>query len=391
MASENAVIVRKSFWVGMGLATAALFIFIISFLWWKETPIIWNTVDGKPALGMPNIELIKTLRFGKYTTAVAWSSDGRYLATSEYYDKVVRIWDAKSWHQLHVITKKTMGANRMLFMADDKTLIVSSTQLGDDRSAITLIDALSGEVIRQVDGPNEISGPDGWAMANQPRDFDLSHDGKYLFVNHRAEQAQKAGVYVYDTKTWNIVSFLRPKWGVMALAAGPLDDQLVTSDAKGSVQLWTVSSAQLMEEFPVTSASLKSIAVEEGGNRVIAGQSGAGRRRDEVSGDIVPYGDKDTLRLWNLKTKKKIASAILSPQIRSVRWWREGGIVVASGGDRRLVVYSVSDLREIAVLREFLSGCMDIAFSHDGGLLAVAGDDEVLIYSIESGENPDGD
>ncbi|MEN6543502.1 hypothetical protein [Parvibaculum sp.] len=391
MASENTVVVRKRIWIAAGLVTASLFTLFIGHLWLKETDTMWSMVDGKSAPGMLKIELIKTLRFGQYTTAVAWSSDGRYLATSDYYDKVVRIWDVKSWRQLHVITKKTMGAGRMLFMPDSKTLIVSSTQLGDDRSAVTLVDVPSGEIIRQVDGPNEISGPDGWAMANQPRNFDLSHDGKYLFVNHRAKQARKAGVYVYDAKKWNIVSFIRPKWGVMALAAGPLDDQLVTSDVYGGLQIWSVSQAQMVEEFPITSSWIKSIAVEEGGNRVIAGQAGVGRRRDQVSGKIVPYGDMDTLRLWNLKTKEKIASATLSPQIGTVRLWREGGIVVASGGDRRLVVYSLSDLREIAVLRKFSQECADIAFLHDGGLLAVAGDDEVLIYSIKFGGNPNGD
>jgi len=113
-------------------------------------------------------------------------------------DRDIKIWDAADYHLLHTVKKVNKGSGRLLFTADSKSLITSSLAGYDrvNRTVLSIIDVATGEVVKNVDGPND---PTTFARANVAFNMALSPDGKLLFVSFNAHNHM---AHVYDTSTW---------------------------------------------------------------------------------------------------------------------------------------------------------------------------------------------
>jgi len=185
----------------------------------KNSSLKSSTSGGTP----PIISTIGRIDLDNYVTGVAWSDNGLYVATSENYDRIVKIWSFPALKLLHMIDKGQAGSlNRtnLLFSKDNKLLITSSAVPYTENSgnALSVIDVASGKIIINVQG-NDV--PPRYPFADEPSDLRLSDDGRYLFLEFNGDVWDE---YVIDTTTWRIVNKISS--AELTMDTGPEADQV---------------------------------------------------------------------------------------------------------------------------------------------------------------------
>jgi WD40 repeat protein len=93
----------------------------------------WNFANNPGTVRVWDAEKGKLLHSGKghecAITAVAWSKDGKWIASSSF-DKTVRIWDAKTLKHVRTIKASNAGCDHVAFTPDSRHVL--STGCGDD-------------------------------------------------------------------------------------------------------------------------------------------------------------------------------------------------------------------------------------------------------------------
>jgi WD40 repeat protein len=81
-------------------------------------------------------------------TAVAWSRDGKWIASSSF-DRIVRIWDARTLKEHRRLTVSPRGSDGVAFTPDARRVV--TTGWGADTS-VRIWDIASGKELRRYDG-----------------------------------------------------------------------------------------------------------------------------------------------------------------------------------------------------------------------------------------------
>jgi WD40 repeat protein len=112
----------------------------------------WNFVPNAGTLRVWDVATGKLERSAtghtSAITAVAWSRDGKWIASSSF-DRTVRIWDAKTLSLHRKFTVSTAGCDCVAFSPDAR--LVVTTGCGDDR-AVRVWDVATGKERCRFDG-----------------------------------------------------------------------------------------------------------------------------------------------------------------------------------------------------------------------------------------------
>ena len=171
-------------------------------------------------------------------TALAWSRDGRRLAVGRSFVRhnpgrtPVGIWDTRTGHVVHDLREPVppmQGGGDVwgvAFSPDGTQLAVCST-------ALSIYDALTGQVIRSMTG-----------HASLGRAFGYLSDGRLLAMSG---DPQRSPIQLYDVRTGGLVRDFPAKLGTQLVLAVSPDDRLVVSAAYDApaIQRWDVRSGKL--------------------------------------------------------------------------------------------------------------------------------------------------
>lgn len=374
--------------VGYGLIAGKL------LFWQEEQPIQLASLPGAPA---PEIKLVKVLHLDDYSTGMAWSPDGKHIATSEKFARVIKIWDTATWRVEHKIVKRTIdpGFNKPIFTPDSKYLIVASTENGPTPSAISVIDVATGEVAYQVDSPDaeKIKVNGGWPLWTMPTNMALSPDGSRLYAYFGSMSPPGNLIYIFDTRTWATIGHWRPQWGVDTLLVNTRDGTVITSDVHGMVQVWDATHQVLLREFKATASTFRDMAIDVQGERIATAISGMQfASPNPTPGHLAIDVEADGFRIWNIGSGRLLASAKALPS--RVAFSLSGKFIVAESptlfdvngantkaAPRDGAIFRAKDLQFIGQIRNFADEFWSADFSSNGKYLALAGDNDVLIYS----------
>ena len=153
----------------------------------------------------------------QWVLAVAYSPDGKTLASSGSSDGTIQLWDAESGEHTRTLKGHTDTVRTLAFSSDGKTLVSGSK---DD--TLRMWDINTGRMLRKLAG-----------HSNDIKSVVFSRDGKMI-----ASGSEDASVRLWDAKTGRFLPTLRGhSWGVEAVAFSP-DAKTVVSGEGSTIVFW---------------------------------------------------------------------------------------------------------------------------------------------------------
>ncbi len=252
---------------------------------------LWDASSGKE---------LKILRgHAREVNALAFSTDGRLLASGSY-DDTVKLWDAVNGKELRSLRGHRDSVRSVVFSPDGRTLASGSY---DD--TIKLWDVTGGRELRTLAG-----------HANRVNAVAFSPDGKLLVSG-----AEDQSVRLWDATSGREQKVLRGHSGaVLAVAFSP-DGKLVASVGRDrSVRLWDAAGGKELRVLEVPSGRVNSVAFTPDGRTLIAG------------------ADDGALRLWDVASGRERASLYSFRENEWIAITPEGHHLSSEQGGRHLNV-----------------------------------------------------
>jgi WD40 repeat protein len=287
-------------------------------------------------------------------TCVAFSADGRTLATGGEQDQGVKLWDVATGEEVRTLRGHSAGVSAVAFSPDGGRLVTA----GDHEMRVW--DAATGtELMRREDpfGVEQVSFlPDGDTVVTTCAD---------------------GIVRVLDLRTGRVLRTLGGH-------ASPLTCHTVSRDGRtiatggyedGPVELWDAATGRQLATLPTHSRLILSVAISPDGRWLAAGAF-----RSYPAG---PQGS--TLEVWDLATRREVPhlwrntrGILISSTVFSVAFSPDGTSLLAGYADHVVTEWEVGTWREGATLKGHSAAVLALAFSPDGKWLATGSSDKTV-------------
>jgi WD40 repeat protein/energy-coupling factor transporter ATP-binding protein EcfA2 len=261
---------------------------------------------------------------------VAFSSDGRLLASSGWDGKII-LWDVARHKPVRTLRNSTSDLNIVWtvdFSPDAKTLAS-----GDSEGRTVLWNVARGVRLGTLGYPQ---------FSGQVQALDFSPDGRRLAIDLDNE------ILLWDVSRRIPVG--RPLVAhsdlVLALTFSPDGDTVVSGGNDRTITLWDVAHAGTL---PGHEDSAYSVAFSP-------------------KGELLASGSTDRVLLWSV-ARRGIVKVLKSGFIDSLAFSRDGQTLAAGDADGKLTLWDVPSFRGSA-LRAHTNRVNSIAFNPDGGVLA---------------------
>jgi len=327
--------------------------------------------------------------------SVAFSADGRRLASAGL-DKMVRLWDTKTGHEILTLAGHKDLVGRVLFSPDgqrlgsasaDGTVRVSDASPFDetaDRRTMTL-HAHGGEVY-------------GLAFSPDGRLASASADKSINIWN----TANGRPVLVLTLPTHTDIVF--------SVAFSPDGRRLVSGSYDGTAKLWDTQNGKVLYTFHDFKGWIRSVAFSPDGQTIATACVNLLQLWDAETGEelnrrfradpdyvrcvtfspdgtyVAVVGTTKSAKVWDVNTGEEVSSfpGHLT-RVKSVAFHPSGEYVASGDGDFKVMLWDPRTGQEIRTpLSEHTDVVESLAFSPDGRFLATASWREVIIWDAKS-------
>lgn len=319
-------------------------------------------------------------------TAIAFSPDGRRLATGSY-DNAVRLWDVPAGQEELKLTGHQKMITAIAFSPDGHHLASGSAD-----GSFVVSDAETGATLYSRDFRQWID-----AVAFSP-------DGQYLAVSiqqSEEEEQSSASIQIFRAGNGEELRTVPLTWSSAPQLAVTADNRLISSGFEGEedpVNIWDIAGGQLLNSFPIEAQAISAdgrwaVTQEfQHGGKVALWDLKTGR---QVWAAPAPYShirfafsrdgqqllladqNHSEMKLWDTATGKEIKTFPGGQSVvRSVVFSADGSSIAAGAADGSITVWDTATARRLHLLPAQLA-VMAVAFTSPGGLLA--GDPQGLV------------
>lgn len=316
----------------------------------------------------PIARIIQRLRPRTGVTALAWSPDGKTLATMGGLQERITLWNPRTgkmlWEKLGAVGGEAIG-----FSHDGRLLLTPTGTAGpeDEHTTLTLWDVATGTVAGRVAGPF----PDKGLPWNYARRLALDREGGLLAVIAAAKSGSP--VVIYDAQHWTAAGTVavEGQWPRL-LAFGP-DGTLAVGMVGGKIALFDART-QTLKRIIATPRYVNSLAYSPDGKYLAVGY-GPGYGATPVP-----------IEIWSTVDGKSVRSFVASrAEIPGLAWSPDGRYLASASYDRSIRLWPARTEGEGQIVATFEGGgAWCVAFSPDGTLLAGgASQDDAIVAEIK--------
>ncbi|HZM78683.1 MAG TPA: WD40 repeat domain-containing protein, partial [Candidatus Limnocylindrales bacterium] len=308
-----------------------------------HTGVVWDVVTQRQKFAL--------LGHDREVESVAFSRDGSRIATGSQ-DHTVRIWRADNGAFVTRLAGQTFTVSGVAFGADADTLISAGLD-----TAAALWDLRRGMRVRHAESV--------LCAAYSP-------DGKIL-----ATGGFDQTVRLWDSHTGEPVATITTESNIGGVAFSPDGAVLVTAGF-GSVQFWDTATHASLGGLPVHSnAGGLAVFSHDGGLLAIGS--------DNPAGSVLDNGSDDVVQIWRVSTRELVRTLnVGSGLIRSIAFSRDDKHLAVAGQVAQ--IWDVESGTRIRTLAQQYGLVDDVALSRDDHLLAVSvSDASVKVWDVGSG------
>ncbi len=279
---------------------------------------------------------------------VAMSPDGSLIATANW-DRVVRVWNAKTREKIGELVGHGDQVNSIAFSADGKQILTAS----NDRSA-RLWDVGARKEIGQFQGHER--------FVNSAR---FSPDSRNVLTASDDKTAR-----IWDTATYQEIGRLDAgEYDVLDAAYSQDGTQFATALFDGSIIVRDTRSRETLFTLGEEDCQLRlSIAYSPKNDRLAAGC------------------DDGSARIWNLQSKTAISLQGHGGSVNSVAFEPNGRWVATASDDGSVRLWDAETGKPFQTFRGHEKKVTSVTFSSDGRQIATTSwDDTTRIWSVDRG------
>jgi len=321
----------------------------------RKQPLVIPIVAAPPGQAAPSVDCVVALGPVAPVSAVAFSPDGKTLATAGYQE--VLLWDLANAKLLKRIGAGQMSdsARAMAFSKDGRLLAVAEG-VPNGPGAVRLFDKDSGQVALSFQEPKEVV----YALAFHP-------EGKLL-----AAGGGDAAVYVWNLDEKKLVATLKEQgdWvlGVSFSANGKF---LAAASADKTAQVWEVGTWKPLTKMQQTEAVCGSAFSPDG----------------ELVALAVGGPDDRAVRIRRRDNGQEVRVLDFAAAVPlDVLWVPQGNKIYVPSSDKTVKVFDGGNFNLVANLSGHRDWVYRVALTPDGTKLASASaDGTVRLWSMADG------
>jgi len=376
---------------------------------------------------LPELRYVRTLpapnEFYNYgtlqsgTSRLTWSPDGERLAAYIRSGLAIMTWSPDGKYQYEFPRYASFGLDSDLlgFVSGHSQIVTSPAaerRNSEDEEKVTqnafsVMDPATGKVLRGVPGPN----PGKTFRENIAWHQAISPDQALLAVIYHPYAGRSIGVY--STRDWQRIAEIgigdsnrpvSPLEVARALAFSPDGKKLAVARGDNNrVDIFEVGSWTLLrsiEAFPETAPPTRGrilisvIAFSPDGMMIAVGSSSGGTYWHHPNGSLAPAGvgkpveefPPDPLRVFRVDDGSLVASASGFPggflNESKIAWMPNSGFTAFLDNERRLHLWNPTQPGPPALLLALERTSTGLAFSPDGGQLAINFANGVKIFDV---------